>query len=255
MMKPDSTDTILIRYAEIGLKGKNRIQFERRLIKNIEDFFDIKVERRWGYLLVHTKEKLTGLKDMFGVSSISFAKECEPNIESIKVASDVFEVKGRFRVTANRSDKNLKFGSMDVERELGSHLVDKGGKVSLKEYDINVGVLIADKAYVFTEKIRGVGGLPMGIEGTVLCIIDDTDSIKSAWMMMKRGCDIVLYSDKEVDISYLLKYHKGLSLKKIDGPLEDIMRRERCKAIVSSKLIETSELLLTPTIADAMDSL
>jgi len=256
MMKPDSTDTILIRYAEIGLKGKNRIQFERRLISNIKDFYDLKVERRWGFLLIHTDEKLTGLKNIFGVSSISFAKECGPDIESIKSASDSFVVNGKFRVTASRSDKRLGFTSMDVERELGSYIVKKGGKVSLKEYDTEVGVQIANKAYVFTEKIRGVGGLPMGIEGKVLCLIDDKASIRSAWMMMKRGCDIVLYSKEDIDISYLNKYHKGLTLKRIDGRIEDIMRKEGCKAIVSSRLIETDELLLTPTIGeDATDTL
>jgi len=262
MMKQDSTDTILIRYAEIGLKGKNRIEFERCLIKNINDFCDLKVERRWGYLVIHTSQRLVGIKDIFGVSSISFAKEAEPDIESIKVASDVFEVKGKFRVSANRSDKNLKFSSMDVERQLGAYLVEKGGKVSLKEFDTEVGVMIANKAYVFTEKIRGVGGLPMGVEGRVLCIIDDKESIFSAWMMMKRGCDIVLYSKEDVDISFLKRYyHKSeLSLHRIDAPIEELMRKEHCKAIVSSKIFETKELLLTPTIGidsleDAMDNL
>jgi thiamine biosynthesis protein ThiI len=96
-----------------------------------------------------------------------------------------------FRVTAKRADKRLPMTSMDVERAIGAAVCDGLGKpVSLKNPDITIYIeLLSKDVYWATDKVQGPGGMPVGVSGTVACLISGgIDSPVAAYRMIKRGC-------------------------------------------------------------------
>lgn len=199
-------DCVLIHYGEIALKGLNRPYYERRLVENIEKALAnqeyARVKKIHGRLLVELngRSNITkieeGLKRVFGISWFAFCYTTEADKESIQRCVDkniLFKQGEKIKVSTNRADKSVPFTSMDLNRELGAHLVNTFNvKVSLKEPEKEIFVEIADgKAYIFTEKIKGLCGLPVGVSGNVLHLLSGgIDSPVAAWLLMKRGCSV-----------------------------------------------------------------
>ena len=216
---------IIIRYSEIGLKGNNRIVFEKKLIENIKDCLRKnnikyeKIQRLRGRIIIFTEQELNCLKYVFGVSSFSHALVLEPDINEIeKAVSKLAENKKfkTFRVSAQRLNKNFSLTSPEIERTIGSFVCEKlNKKVSLKNFDLEVGIEILDKAYVFTEKIKCFSGLPVGIEGKVVSLIENKSSLLASLLMMKRGCLIIPVSMKKTDINLIKKFAYGFDPKLI----------------------------------------
>jgi thiamine biosynthesis protein ThiI len=99
-----------------------------------------------------------------------------------------------FRITAKRADKRLPLTSMDVEKAVGKYVCDLTRKtVNLTAPDLTIYIeLLAKDAYFYFEKFRGPGGMPVGVSGTVACLISGgIDSPVAAYRMMKRGCNAV----------------------------------------------------------------
>jgi len=205
---------ILVRYGEISLKGKNRHLFEERLISNIRRCLDanlilfFSIKRPRGRIIVYLdNNKEYKVKDfaffkyIFGIISYNLAFISSMEQELIN-KSVLREAKGylsddrSFRVSVHRSDKSFSKTSIELEKDLGSMIVEEtGAKVDLKGFDFNVAVeLVAGKALVFVEPhdgFRGPGGLPVGITGKVIVLVEDEDSLRAAVSMMKRGCYVV----------------------------------------------------------------
>jgi tRNA uracil 4-sulfurtransferase len=212
----------LVRFSEIFLKGKNKKEFEKKLIKNINYFFGRDIEqiiRLRERIIIYSKKKLD-LKRVFGVSSYSEA--IETNVDKIK---DVLkkELKNKrfetFRISANRIDKDYKKGSMQINKEIGQFVVDSfNKKVSLNECDLDIGIeLINKRTYIFFETTNGFGGLPVGIEGSLYALIENENSILAALMMLKRGCMINPVGFKKINIDKLKNYcPKEIHLKTMD---------------------------------------
>lgn len=216
----------LVRYGEISLKGKNRLFFEKKLVSNIKDCllrnkikkFNIKLLR--GRIIIFSEENCDCMKYVFGIVSFSPAMSVELG-EINEKASELYK-KGTFRVTTHRLDKRTDKDSYDYNREVGKYIVDKkNGKVDLNNYDTEIGLeLIDGKGYLFTEKINGLGGLPVGVSGKVCLVLENKESIKAGILMMKRGCELLLYG--KIDIKELEKYSSGFKLKFIDKLDENI---------------------------------
>jgi len=202
----------IIHYHELALKGRNRDFFERQLIGNIRTALKglgaTRIESLRGRLRVvlpdhlsdHTvKERLSAV---FGIANFSLAHAVplnlhRPDLEELTrgigaaVTQRTFDT---FRVTAKRADKRLTLTSMDVERAVGKYLCDLTGKtVKLTAPDLTIYIeLLAKDAYYYLEKIQGPGGMPVGVSGTVACLISGgIDSPVAAYRMMKRGCNAV----------------------------------------------------------------
>jgi thiamine biosynthesis protein ThiI len=136
------------------------------------------------------------LKKVFGIAYFSFAKEVESDIEKIKEkVADIVEDKkvNSFRVTTKRGDKSFPLNSPEVSRQVGAEVVKKTGwKVDLENFDLNCFLEITEAGtFIYFEKIRGYGGLPVGSSGKgTLLLSGGIDSPVAGFKMMKRGLNL-----------------------------------------------------------------
>jgi thiamine biosynthesis protein ThiI len=200
-------ECVLVHYSEIGLKGNNRDSFELRLVANIRSALKgASVQRLQGRIAVIPKEGATNeearkrLARVPGIASFSFAIRAGKDMEEISEAMDRLaeglepkDVK-TFAVDASRSDKGFPHTSMDMNRMLGDRIGKKTGwKVNLRKPDVTFSVEVTYReAFCYSEKVKGMGGLPVGSAGTLVSLISGgIDSPVAAADMMKRGCEIV----------------------------------------------------------------
>jgi thiamine biosynthesis protein ThiI len=197
----------VIHYSEIGLKGRNRPFFEKKLVENVrrvlKDLTDTRVERLQGRLVfpigdADPQKIAESLGKVFGISWFAFATVSEPTLDSLKrivveEASKITEKDDTLKVEVKRADKKFPLTSLELSRVLGKTLVESLGiRISLKNPFKKVFVEVLKKeAYVFTERIRGPGGLPVGSSGRVLSLLSGgIDSPVASYLMMKRGCEV-----------------------------------------------------------------
>lgn len=200
---------VLVRYGEIALKGRNRPMFLRRLRRNIRASLaayglQAEVYTPGRRALVHTFNPVAALEPLsrvFGVVSASPVVSVEPELNAILTEALLQATRenvgpGRtFRIMARRTDKTFPILSPELERRVGATVVDHlGASVDLSSRaDVTIGIEVsADAAMVYSRKVRGPGGLPVGIEGRVVALLSGgTDSFVAAWMMIKRGCAVI----------------------------------------------------------------
>jgi thiamine biosynthesis protein ThiI len=164
-----------------------------------EHGIDAKVNHRWARIFVETEkveEAIDVLRRIFGIvyfSPYKLVKLAELK-EFVSENADRLLMGARtFAVRVRRTGKH-DFTSMDLEREMGAILKERTGlKVSLKDPERTVFIEVRDEiCFIYTDKIRGPGGLPLGTAGKVVCLISGgIDSPVAAWLMMRRGCSII----------------------------------------------------------------
>lgn len=209
----------LIHYHEIGLKGHNRGTFENRLLKNAEhalrDMPVVTIRRISGRLLVFIKEGTPyaqatqiarTLLRLPGVARVSCGYTCERDIEVMNDAAiralrefGPFET---FKVAARRNHTDFAIDSMSMQQLIGACLCrnfpDK--KVKMKGQDATVHVeVIQSAAYVYAFTMPGIGGLPVGSSGKVMCLLSSgIDSPVALWRIARRGavCMAVHFSGR-----------------------------------------------------------
>ena len=212
---------VIIRYGEIALKGKAvRKRFEDVLISNIKNVLKMnnissKIEKEWGRIFIYidnVKESIDILKKIFGIISISPALQTKSDMNSIsklslKISENKINEKKSFAVRTTRAGIH-DFSSQDVSIKIGKDIVKRtNAKVNLTNPDFELFIEIRnDKAYLFTEKIRCVGGLPMGSQGAILALVDSKSSILAAWYLMKRGCKISFLVIKKTNLDVLKSF-------------------------------------------------
>ncbi|MFH1978696.1 MAG: tRNA uracil 4-sulfurtransferase ThiI [Candidatus Aenigmatarchaeota archaeon] len=197
------SDTVIIHYNEIGLKGDNRPYFEKILVENIRSAVNTKnfnhVKRLPGRIIMKLnknaklKEVETGLKSTFGVSSFSFGFECDQTIKAI--SDTVFsEMKKRkfstFAISTKRAKKEFKYNSKQINEKIGDHIrIKLKKKVNLSKPDLTAHIEIVNKqAFVYFDSIPGLNGLPIGCSGRALVMLSGgIDSPAAAFKMMSRG--------------------------------------------------------------------
>ncbi len=192
----------VVHYSEIALKGKNRSYFERKLVSNIKEKIKKgekpRIRREYGRIVVESGSFEIGeiLKKTPGVRYFALAIKTEPDIDGIiKAAVDLAPDSGTFRVETKRSFKEFPLNSMEVNRIVGEEILKrKNLKVNLKNPEKTVYIEISDRnAYIYSERVDGVGGLPVGVSGRVACLLSGgIDSPVSAFMAMKRGAEAIL---------------------------------------------------------------
>ena len=182
-------------FSEITLKGKNRKDFERALIRNVRSMLGCEVTMHGGRLLIHTDDPGASaqLSKVFGIDHFSRCIPVKPEIDEIRKAVSTRSYAGKsIRVTTRRADKSFPLTSQRVNEIVGADLVERRASVDLTNPDQTIFIdILEDRALIAYERVRCHGGLPVGTAGTVLTLLSGgIDSPVAAWMMMKRGSKI-----------------------------------------------------------------
>ena len=232
---------ILVRYAEIHLKGLNRPFFERLLVDRIKQALNPihpNVEREQGRIFVYgvceeqIPECVDRLRRVFGIHSVSVACCVEKVWEKIRDAA-IAETRSyaengeerTFKCFARRSDKRFPMTSEEICRELGHELLQAYPelKVDVHHPELPVTVEIRqNNAFVYIGEVLGAGGMPVGSNGKAMLLISGgIDSPVAGYMIAKRGVmlDAVhFYSypytserarDKVVELAKLVSRYAG----------------------------------------------
>ncbi|MBB6631982.1 tRNA uracil 4-sulfurtransferase ThiI [Clostridium algidicarnis] len=246
---------ILVKYAsEIFLKGLNRNKFEKKLKENIKkvlkdiDYEFITDQNRWFIAGEDLQGIIDRVKRVFGIAELCIVRMIPAEMEEIKVeALKVMEDINPhdFKVETKRANKEFPINSLEVSRELGSHILsnmeDMKVNVSKPEYVLNIE--IRKNAYVYEKKIKAIGGMPYGMNGsTMLMLSGGFDSPVAGYLMGRRGVELscVYYhsspytseraKEKVKDLSKILASYTG-HIKLYVVPFTDIQMGivEKCR--------------------------
>lgn len=195
-------DTVLIRYGELSTKGKNRKDFITRLFHNVKyalrDYPDLTYQKTHDRIYIKLTDEDTDeisekLKRVFGISSFSFTEKVESNIEEIKktclrIASE--SNKKTFKMMTKRHDKSFAMISDEINRACAGEILHNTDlTVDVHNPELLIRVEVHENyTYITSDKIKGAGGYPAGINGKVLLLLSGgIDSPVAAYELMKRG--------------------------------------------------------------------
>jgi thiamine biosynthesis protein ThiI len=201
----------LIKYAEIGVKGRNRYLFEDALVHQIK----FALKKCEGKFLIHKtqgriyvdaegefdyEEAVEHLRHVFGISGIcpvvyvedeGFEKLCDTVVTYM---ADVYPDRNKtFKVHARRARKNYPKESMEINMDMGEVLLKAFPemKVDVHNPDIMLNIEIREKIYIYSEIIPGPGGMPVGTGGKAMLLLSGgIDSPVAGYMIAKRGVKI-----------------------------------------------------------------
>lgn len=203
--------SFLIKYAEIGVKGKNRYLFEDALVQQIKYAMkkcegEFLVSKAQGRIYVDAQtafdfdEAVERLKRVFGISGIcpvvhvedeGFDKLCQ---DVIAYLDEVYPDKNRsFKVVSRRARKNYPMDSMTINAQIGSAVLEAFPemRVDVHNPDILLNIEIREKIHLYSEVIPGPGGMPAGTGGKAMLLLSGgIDSPVAGYMIAKRGVKI-----------------------------------------------------------------
>ena len=203
--------SFLIKYAEIGVKGKNRYLFEDALVKqihhrlkNLEGNFSVTKEA--GRIYAEAAEDfdydevIDALQHVFGIVGSCPMVQIEDNgyedlkAQVVKYIDDAYENKNfTFKVVARRANKQYPVVSDQINRDLGEVILNAfpETKVNVHTPDVLLRVEVRHKINIFSETIPGPGGMPIGTAGRAMLLLSGgIDSPVAGWMIAKRGVTI-----------------------------------------------------------------
>lgn len=195
---------IIIKYGELTTKHDNINFFIKTLKNNIESSLsgiDNKITYDVGRMFIETDkydEVVKKLTNTFGIHEINIAYEIDDrSLDNIsKVLIELLSDKdfNTFKVVTKRSDKSYPIKSMDISRTLGAVVLKnkKTVKVDVNNPELLINVEIRNnKAYLYFEKVEGIGGYPVGTLGKgMLMLSGGIDSPIAGYLAMKRGIRI-----------------------------------------------------------------
>ena len=180
----------LVHYHELGLKGHNRTAFEKRLMYNVRALLENapveRVTRISGRVLVMFLPDA----DAAAVADTAQLLAKVPGVA--RVSCGDFST---WKVVARRSHTDFPIDSMELNRIVGEYLCERhpDRQVRMKHPDVEVHVeVVQGHAYVYALSIPGVGGLPVGTAGKVVCLLSSgIDSPVAMWRMARRGATCI----------------------------------------------------------------
>ncbi len=239
---------IAVSMGEVALKGKNRGYFEKKLTdrikRNVKEFENVSIYKDQGKIFIEPSNLedfdkiIEKVRKIFGIVLLSPCIKVEKNVESIeKRVIELFSylVKNKgiksFKIQTNRTDKEFEIKSLDFNRRLGGVILSNFNdvKVDVHNPDIFIYVDIKTDCYIYSERIKTVGGLPIGTNGKGLLLLSGgIDSPVAGYMMAKRGV--------EIEALYFHTYpfsseRANEKVKKLRDLLEDYCGRIRLRSI------------------------
>lgn len=201
----ENTKYIMVRYGELGTKGKNRKEFIRTLANNIRHAlraFNLHINVTHDHIYIdltddsNMEEICALLKDISGIRSFSIVYKVDPDLSKIIEFCRDF-VKDRdgktFKIECRRIDKSYPYRSMDVIKAVSSDILKNSNlKVDVHNPDFVLNIQIKqDGIFIFFDTILGSGGYPLGTGGKALMMLSGgIDSPVAAYLMMKRGISL-----------------------------------------------------------------
>lgn len=203
--------SFLIKYAEIGTKGKNRFMFEDALIKQIrfalrEVDGSFEVTKESGRIYVTAEgdydydDTIEALKRVFGIADICPMVQIDDrDYENLKkhvveYMDKVYPDKNlTFKVVARRGDKRYPVSSDQINRDMGEAILEAFPqmRVDVHNPDVLLRVEIRQKVNIFSLMIPGPGGMPVGTNGKAMLLLSGgIDSPVAGYMIAKRGVKI-----------------------------------------------------------------
>ncbi len=200
---------LLIKYGEIALRGKNRGQFETKLILNIRknldglgNFYVVKEQGR--FILedldgdINYDVVIPKVKTVIGIVGIAKCLKLDSkNLDTIKdVALQTLNQSTNiktFKVVSKRADKSFPLQSNELSIKIGEHLYENSDfEVDVKKPDVKINVEIRSNVYIYSNTIKTIGGLPYGSSGKgVLLLSGGIDSPVAGYLMAKRGVEVI----------------------------------------------------------------
>ena len=234
--------SFLIKYGEIGIKGKNRYMFEDALVRQIR----FALRGVDGNFLVHKchgrvyvdcegeydyEETVESLKRVFGIVGIcpvvrvAVAEIGQLRKDVVSYMEQMYPDKNlTFKVEARRANRRYPMNSMEINCELGEAILDAfpETKVDVHNPDVKLNVEIREEVYIYSEIIPGPGGMPVGTNGSAMLLLSGgIDSPVAGYMIAKRGVEIeAVYfhappytseraKEKVVDLARLVSKYAG----------------------------------------------
>ena len=234
-------NAFLVKYAEIGIKGKNRRLFEDALVKQIkfslEPVGDFSVFKEQGRIFAKAndtfdyEETISALQRVFGISAICpvVIKESAQWEELVKAVCEYVDhaypdKNITFKVLARRADKSYPKKSFEIAADLGAEILDRFPemKVDVHHPAAYINVELRTHVYIYSIEIPGPGGMPVGTNGKAMLLLSGgIDSPVAGYMISKRGVylDAVYFhappytseraKEKVVDLAKLVAKYSG----------------------------------------------
>ena len=233
----------LIKYAEIGVKGKNRDLFEEALVRQIKYALkrcegEFRVRRTRGRIYIDVlsddydyEETIDNLKTVCGVSAIcpmvqledeGFDKLCE---SAVSYMDEHYPDKNiTFKVNARRARKNYPVESMEINASVGEKILQAFPEIRVDVHnpDVMLYIEVREHIYIYSIEIPGPGGMPVGTNGKAMLLLSGgIDSPVAGYMIAKRGVkiDAVYFhappytseraKQKVVDLAHLVARYSG----------------------------------------------
>lgn len=201
---------LIVKYGEIGVKGKNRYIFENKLIKNVKNILKpigkFNVYKEYGRIYVDLdgydyEEVVEEVRKVFGIVGVCPAVRAEKDYNLLKeLTLKMLEEKieqgyKSFKVDSRRGDKDFKLTSQEMSLDIGGYLVSQvKDKIAVDVRNPEVKIhceLRQNHVMVYSDTIPGYGGLPLGTNGRAMSLLSGgIDSPVASWMVAKRGMEL-----------------------------------------------------------------
>ena len=201
-------ELLIVKYGEVMLKGNNRPFFVDRLMKNLRSAlqgtgkFNIEKDQSVLYLIPKEQVNLDRAADrvrrVFGVNVFHRAVQVEKDMEAIKEKSaeyfaPLLNKSHSFKIDTRRTDKSFSYGTYEINTILGQHIADGFPHLTVDVHQPEVTIYISIRkqgAFLYHEKERGPGGLPVGTGGKATVLLSGgIDSPLAAYLIARRGLE------------------------------------------------------------------
>jgi thiamine biosynthesis protein ThiI len=259
-------EIILVRYGELSLKSTYvRNYFESTLVRNIkkalaQENIPHKITKERGRIYLSTTEVSKScliLSRIFGLVSFSPAVQTtavmeDMSIKALQLTKNILTKEKSFAIRSTRVGIHT-FSSQQVAIQIGNDIVKAThAKVNLTRPDVELFIEIRDKrSFLFTKKIKGVGGLPLGTQGKTLVLIENPFSLLAAWYLMHRGCNVIIANTKKTNDEslrlFLTNWYEDIEIISVDqktknffDQLHTLASEKNCDALVTGHTLEES---------------
>ncbi|HDO9771129.1 TPA: tRNA 4-thiouridine(8) synthase ThiI [Clostridioides difficile] len=201
---------LIVKYGEIGVKGKNRYIFENRLIRNIRNMLKpigrFNVYKEYGRIYVDLEdydyeEVIEEVRKVFGIVGVCPGVRAKKDYDTLKeIALKMLEEKieagyKTFKVESRRGDKSFGLTSQEMSMDIGGYLLSKvGDRINVDVRNPEVKIKCEYREFhtmVYSDTIPGYGGLPLGTNGGAMSLLSGgIDSPVATWMVAKRGMEV-----------------------------------------------------------------